>query len=163
MTTGHVPKMGRHQQLTRLPDPPKPPDAMQRAPHAAHTYLILEDYYRDRPDALVGGCGYLCYDANDLRNAPRPGCLVAFDVTIPPASIIETNGYTISEVANPRTSCSKLPPESTGRRDYTVKRDTYAAYRVREQWRFDHTVGRYHDAHWPVIDWSTANTSRSQS
>jgi hypothetical protein len=35
---------------------------------------------------------------------------------------------------------------STGRRDYTVKREGYAGYGVQEYWRFDHTGGRFHDA-----------------
>ena len=40
----------------------------------------------------------------------------------------------------------EVASESTGRRDYTVKRDIYAGYLVGEQWRFDPTGGRYHDA-----------------
>ncbi len=35
---------------------------------------------------------------------------------------------------------------STGRRDYTTKREGYAAYGVEEYWRFDYTGGRFHDA-----------------
>lgn len=146
MTTGHIPKTGHHRQLTRLPDSPKPSDAMQQLPHVSNAYVLLNDYFRERSDILVGGDGYLCYDASDLRRAPKPDCLVAFDVTIPPASIIESNGYTISEVGKPPDFVLEVASESTGRRDYTVKREIYASYRVHEQWRFDHTGGRYHDA-----------------
>ena len=145
MTTRHIPKTGRHRPLTRLPDPPKPPDAMQQFPHVSNAYAILDDYYRDRPDVLVAGEGYLCYDASDLRRAPRPDCLIAFDVAIPPASIIEANGYVISEIGKPPDFVLEVASESTGRRDYTVKRDIYAGYLVGEQWRFDPTGGRYHD------------------
>ena len=35
---------------------------------------------------------------------------------------------------------------STGRNDYTEKRETYAEYGVGEYWRFDHSGGEYHDA-----------------
>ena len=39
MTIRHIPQTGRHRPLTRLPDPPKPPDAMQRLPHSARAYF----------------------------------------------------------------------------------------------------------------------------
>ncbi|MCE2458252.1 MAG: Uma2 family endonuclease [Dehalococcoidia bacterium] len=146
MTTRHVPKTGRSEPLTRLPDPPKPPDAMQQLPHVSNAYVILNDYFRHRTDVFVGGDGYLCYDASDLRRAPKPDCLVAFEVNVPPVSITEANGYTISEVGKPPDFVLEVASESTGRRDYTVKREMYASYLVREQWRFDHTGGRYHDA-----------------
>ena len=98
------------------------------------------------PTFLVAGDGYLCYDASDLRGAPRPDCLVAFGVAIPPEDIVDANGYMISEVGKPPDFVLEVASESTGRRDYTLKRDVYAAYEVREQWRFDHTGGLYHDA-----------------
>ena len=146
MTTRHVPKTGRHPSLTPLPDPPKPPDAMKQLPHVSNAYVILNDYFRDRTDVFVGGDGYLCYDANDLRRAPKPDCLVALEVSVPPAAITDANGYTISEIGKPPDFVLEVASESTGQRDYTVKRDIYAAYGVREQWRFDHTGGLYHDA-----------------
>ena len=146
MTTRHIPETSRQQQLSQLPDPPKSPDAMQQLPHVSNAFTILSDYFHDRTDVLVGGEGYLCYDANDLRRAPKPDCIVAFDITISPASIIEANGYTISEVGKPPDFVLEVASESTGRRDYTVKRDIYSAYGVREQWRFDHTGGRYHNS-----------------
>ena len=147
MTTRYIPKMGQHRPLTPLPDPPKPPDAMQRLPHAARTYVILKDYFRDRTDVLIGGRGYLCYDPNDLKSAPRPDSLVAFDLAIPPKTIIEANGYTINEVGKPPDFVlDVVASESASQRDYNVKRDIYASYGVREQWCFDHTGGRHHDA-----------------
>ena len=146
MTIRHAPQTGRYPSLTPLPDPPKPPDAMQRLPHVSRAYVILDDHYRDRHDVLVGGRGYLCHDANDIRSAPRPDCLVAFGVAVPPAAIVEANGYVISEVGKPPDFVLEVASASTGRRDYTVKRDIYASYEVREQWRFDPTGGLYHDA-----------------
>ncbi len=146
MTTGHIPKTGCHRQLTRLPDPPKPPDAMQQFPHTSNAYVILDDYFHDRSDVLVGGGGYICYDANDLSRAPGLGCLVAFGLDVPPADIVDANGYTISEVGKPPDFVLDVASKWTGQRDYTVNRDIYAAYRVREQWRLDYTGRRYHDA-----------------
>ena len=40
----------------------------------------------------------------------------------------------------------EIASESTGRADYTTKRDTYAAYGVGEYWRFDPTGGQHSDA-----------------
>jgi len=118
---------------------------MQQLPHVSRAYVILDDYYRDRLDVLVAGDGYLCYDASDLRGAPRPDCLVALDLDVSPVSIVEANGYTISEVGKPPDFVLEVASESTGQRHYTVKRAIYTNYGVREQWRFDHTGGQYHD------------------
>ena len=132
--------------LTELPDPPKPPDAMQQRRHITSADQILRAYYRARPDVLVSGDGYLCQDARDALRAPRPDCLVALGVPVPP-EIIETvaNGYVINEIGQPPDFVLEVASRSTGQRDYTVKRDTYARYGVTEYWRFDHTGGQYHD------------------
>ena len=52
----------------------------------------------------------------------------------------------ISEVGKPPDFVLEVASRSTGRRDYTVKREGYARYGVQEYWRFDHTGGRFHDA-----------------
>ena len=52
----------------------------------------------------------------------------------------------ISEVGKPPDFVLEVASRSTGRRDYTVKREGYAGYGVREYWRFDHTGGEFHDA-----------------
>ena len=94
----------------------------------------------------MSGGGYLCYDASDLRRAPHPDCLVAFGLTAPPQLIEDiANGYVISELGKPPDFVLEVASPTTGRRDYTVKREIYAAYRVGEFWRFDRTGGRYHD------------------
>ena len=77
------------------------------------------------------------------RACPRPLHLNLFPTSTPP---LINYGYTISEVGKPPDFVLEVASESTGRRDYTVKREIYASYRVHEQWRFDHTGGRYHDA-----------------
>ena len=65
---------------------------------------------------------------------------------VDPKAIVARNGYVISEVGKPPDFVLEVASRSTGRRDYTVKRDGYAGYGVREYWRFDHTGGRFHDA-----------------
>ena len=146
MTTISLPS-GQQITLTTLPDPPKPPDAMQQRRHITSADQTLRAHYHDRPDVLVSGEGYLCYDASDLRRAPHPDCLVAFGMTIPPQAIEDVaNGYVISEVGKPPDLVLEVASYSTGRRDYTLKREQYMAYLVGESWRFDATGGRYHDA-----------------
>ena len=129
--------------LAILPDPPKPPDALQRSPHIYKAYARLESYFRRRPDVLVGGNGYLCSDTRDRSRWVRMDCVVAFAVD--PEAIFERNGYVISEVGKPPEFVLEVASESTGRQDYTRKRDIYAEYGVAEYWRFDRTGGQYHD------------------
>ena len=40
----------------------------------------------------------------------------------------------------------KVASPTTGRRDYTGKRNDYAAFGIPEYWRFDPSGGRHHDA-----------------
>ena len=132
--------------LTPLPDPPRDPDMATQLPHIARAHLILEDWFSARPGTLVMGDGYLCYDAQDIRYAPAPDCLVAFDMPVPPDDIVMNNGYTISEIGKPPDFVLEVASQSTGRRDSTDKRTIYAGYGVAEYWRFDRTGGRFHGA-----------------
>lgn len=75
-----------------------------------------------------------------------PDILVARGVR-DPERIVRRNGYVISEVGKPPDFVLEVGSRSTGRRDYTVKREGYARYGVREYWRFDPSEGKYHDTH----------------
>lgn len=132
--------------LTPLPDPPREPDMATQLPHVARAHIILQDWFSARPDVLVSGDGYLCYDARDIRRAPAPDCLVALDLPVPLDDIVMSNGYTISEIGKPPDFVLEIASQSTGQRDCTVKRTIYAGYGVAEYWRFDRTGGRFHDA-----------------
>ena len=133
--------------LSALPDPPKRPDAMKQRRNLATSDQVLRSHYRNRPDVLVSGDGYLCYEARDARRSPRPDCIVSFNMPISPEVIEEeANGYVISEIGKPPEFVLEIASESTGGRDYTVKRDNYASLLVGEYWRFDRTGGLYHDA-----------------
>ena len=131
--------------LTPLPDPIKPPDMVTQLPDMARANLILEEWFMDRPDVLVAGDGYLCRHAGHARRGLRPDCMVAFALTIPPAEIVESNGYTISEIGQPPDFVLEIGSGSTGVNDDTVKRARYASYGVGEYWRFDRTGGRFHN------------------
>ena len=142
-TTLKPPPTDGYAHIVPLPTPPKAPDAMQQSPYVTRAYWILETYFHRRPDVFVGSDGYLCYDTRDPSRWVKPDCLVAFGVD--PDAIFARNGYVISEVGKPPDFVLEVASESTGRQDYTRKRDIYAEYGVAEYWRFDRTGGRYHD------------------
>ena len=133
--------------LTPLPDPEE--FRMQQFTHFVRAGAILRAYFRqalERTDVLVSGDGYLCRRAGEARSSPRPDVVVALGLPFDPGLIEEANGYTIEEIGQPPDFVLEVGSSSTGRRDYTVKRDIYSGMGVREYWRFDHTGGRYHDA-----------------
>lgn len=130
--------------LAPLPDPPRLPDAMLQYKHMTRADQTLETWFRRRSDALVGGAGYLCFNRTDPRNTwLAPDCVVALGID--PEHGMVSNGYVINEVGKPPDFVMEVATESTGRRDYTVKRDQYAAFGVGEYWRFDPSGGEYHD------------------
>ncbi|MCY4652930.1 MAG: Uma2 family endonuclease [Dehalococcoidia bacterium] len=130
--------------LEPLPDPPKEePDMMNREGIKAFD-LALDLYFANRSDVLVSGEGYLRQEAGNEWERFAPDGMVVFGVR--PDYIIPRNGYVISEVGKPPDFVLEVASRSTGRRDYTVKRDGYERLGVEEYWRFDHTGGRFHDA-----------------
>ena len=128
---------------TILPDPPKKIDMAQHK-HIVRAHSILEDRYADDPTTLVFGEGYLLLTAGDRRCYVVPDCLIAFGVEA--EELDESSGYVISEVGKPPDFVLEIASESTGERDYTVKRRIYRNMGTVEYWRFDPSGGRYHDA-----------------
>ena len=127
----------------KFPDPPTFCD-MNQLQHVTYAHAILTDYFSGRDDVLVSGEGYLCYDRRDRSNWVKPDCVVALGVS--PDAIMSRNGYEILEVGKPPEFVLEVASESTGVRDYTVKREIYQSYGVSEYWRFDSSGGEYHDA-----------------
>lgn len=127
----------------QLPDPPREPDMEQWQTTTAFD-AMLEAHFADRVDVLISGAGYLRNDPRDDSEIFAPDCVVAFGVDA--RAIVSRNGYVIQHAGKPPDFVLEVASESTGPRDYTVKRDGYAGYGVREYWRFDHTGGRFHDA-----------------
>ena len=135
---------GARSGLKPLPDPPRSHD-MQQQKHITRADQTLETWFHGRREnVLVNGQGYLCRERREARTSPHPDCVVAFDVDA--EGITETNGYVINEVGKPPEFVMEVASETTGERDYEIKRDQYAALGVGEYWRFDHTGGNYHDA-----------------
>ncbi len=117
---------------------------MYQLPFVSSVFSILDAYFKERPDVLVGGEGYLCRDTRDKTGWVVPDCVVAFGVDA--RAILNRNGYVIDEVGKPPDFVLEIGSPSTGRADYTSKRDAYAGYGVGEYWRFDPTGGQHHDA-----------------
>ena len=141
LTQGYI---DRYAHIVPLPDPPPKIDMRQRSILSSVDATLIAYYAGKDEEVLVGGEGYLRRDANDTGDFV-PDCIVTRGVRDTYA-IIRRNGYVISEVGKPPDFVLEVASRSTGRRDYTVKREGYAAYGVREYWRFDPTGGEYHDA-----------------
>ena len=137
------PQVADYAHLEPLPDPPKEPDMQQRMGIKAFDGA-LDLHFAHRDDVLISGDGYLRREASNNAERLAPDCVVTFGVN--PEGIVARNGYVISEVGKPPDFVLEVASRSTGRRDYTVKREGYAGYGVQEYWRFDRTGGRFHDA-----------------
>ena len=127
-----------------LPDPPRQPDMMEQFPAIVSFATALALWFKDRDDVFVGSLGYLWVNSDD-RTGPYPDGVFAEGLD-GAERIFRRNGYVISEVGKPPDLVLEVGSESTGRSDYTVKRERYAEYGAREYWRFDPSGGRYHDA-----------------
>lgn len=124
-----------------IPDPPREHD--MRQPEAIHhSYGALRPHFPG--DTLVSGGGFLIFDAGD-QGEFYPDIVVAKDVRDPKA-VMWRNGYVVNEVGKLPDFVMEVASHSTGRRDYTVKREGYARYGVGEYWRFDPSGGEWHDA-----------------
>ena len=136
--------------LAGLPDDWEVPDPLPKEPDMQQDIWIflfrgiLRAHFAHRNDVLIAGGGYLRNDPRDELEQFAPDCVVAFGVD--PEAIVSRNGYVIGHAGKPPDFVLEVASRSTGRRDYTVKREGYATYGVREYWRFDHTGGRFHDA-----------------
>ena len=144
------PKAKAKDYLAGLPDdwqvpdpPPKEPD-MQQDISLFDFRSMLEAHLGDRDGVLIAGGGYLRNDPRDESEIFAPDCVVAFGVDA--RAVVSRNGYVIQHAGKPPDFVLEVASRHTGRRDYTVKRDGYAGYGVREYWRFDYTGGRFHDA-----------------
>ena len=138
------PQIADYSHLEPLPDPPRREPDMQQDQGIYDFRSILRLSLSHRDDVLIAGGGYLRREATNDAERFAPDCVVTFGVN--PKGIVARNGYVINEVGKPPDFVLEVASRSTGRRDYTVKRDAYAGYGVREYWRFDPTGGRFHDA-----------------
>ena len=94
-------------------------------------------------DVLLTGEIYVRIDEEDAREL-APGFIFARQIS-DPERVIWRNGYVRSEVGKPPDLVLEVGSRSTGGRDFTVKREGYAALGIRQYWRFDPFGGEYHD------------------
>ena len=112
--------VGNYAHLEPLPDPPRTYD-MQQNERLFGFDSCLRLHLAHRGDVLISGGGYLRNDPTNDAERLAPDCVVAFGVD--PDSIVERNGYVISEVGKPPDFVLEVASRATGRRDYTVKRE----------------------------------------
>ena len=72
----------------------------------------------------------------------KPDLLIAFNIDR--GGVIAQEGYSIEERGKPPDFVLEVASKTTGRNDYTSKREGYANYGVPEYWRFDPSGGRYY-------------------
>lgn len=137
----------RGRRLTVLPDPPRDrePELMEQFPILAMVVSVLRAFFRDQEDVLMSGEGYLCESGDSYSDRFVPD--IVFARVEDPRTIEHIqNGYVIDEVGKPPDLVLEVASPSTGRRDYTFKRDGYERMGVGEYWRFDPSGGDWHDA-----------------
>ncbi len=158
---------------TLLPDPSKVGD-MRRGRRMRDLYLPLESHFRNQPEVLVGGNGFLCQMPDDSDGWVKLDFVVAFDVI--PDAIIGRNGYIIDEVGKPPEFTLEVVPEILNDLlvmsaedtfgefrpvdvkldyDYNRKRAAYARYGVAEFWRLCDPIDQHQDtplAGWKLVD-----------
>ena len=72
----------------------------------------------------------------------KPDLLIAFNIDR--GGVIAQEGYSIEERGKPPDFVLEVASKTTGRNDYTSKREGYANYGVPEYWRFDPSGGRHY-------------------
>ncbi len=73
---------------------------------------------------------------------PIPDLLIAFDANFIVA--VRQRGYSIRDQGKPPDFVLEIASPTTGREDYTEKRNDYANFGIPEYWRFDPSGGHYH-------------------
>ena len=128
-----------------FPDYP-PRDDMQSQIYIHEPAMVgaLRRHFGNSETILVGGEYPLAPSLSDLADKRIPDMMVAFDCDID--RVRAEKGYSIENHGKPPDFALEVASETTGKVDYTLKREVYARYGVREYWRFDPSGGRYHDA-----------------
>jgi len=101
----------------------------------------LARHFRNRPDVYVSGDLLIYYEEGNPRASIAPDVFVVFGV-----EKRQRPNYKLWEERRAPAFVLEVASPSTGRADYTTKRDDYADFGVGEYWRFDYSGGRYHDA-----------------
>ena len=177
-----APKQDVHQQVEVEQDeylavfPEYPPrDDMQNSLYLnrfAHV-TALEVHLGNPDTTLVLGEVSVAPSAAASKEHRRPDLIVSFNCD--PELAIRQDGYAIDLQGKPPDFALEVASKTTGIIDETEKRIDYAAYGIREYWRYDQTGGDYHKEalagdrlvegeYKPIdIDWLDANRCRGYS
>ena len=128
-----------HPYWSFLPDPEPVEDAMQQIPTITRILPMIEGHFSGRPDVLVTGEAYLCWDPTNKNAKLSPDCMVAIGIN--PADVELKNGYLIWEIGKPPDVVIEVASERTARADLTRKRERYASLGIAEYWRLDPSGG----------------------
>ena len=123
----------------QLPEPPeRHPDEVTsyRYVHLTGNPHFLVQHFGEPETTIVGAEWYVVAERGS-RPRRVPDLLIAFDVD--PQLYDEQSGYVISDQGKAPDFILEVASPSTARVDTVDKRRDYAAFGVREYWRFDHT------------------------
>ena len=123
----------------QLPEPPeRHPDEVTsyRYVHLTGNPHFLVQHFGEPETTIVGAEWYVVAERGS-RPRRVPDLLIAFDVD--PQLYDEQSGYVISDQGKAPDFILEVASPSTARVDTVDKREDYAAFGVREYWRFDHT------------------------
>ena len=112
---------------------------MQQIPTITRILPMIEGHFSNRPDVLVIGEAYLCWDPTNKNAKLSPDCMVAIGIN--PEDVELKNGYLIWEIGKPPDVVIEVASERTARADLTRKRDRYASLGIPEYWRLDPSGG----------------------
>ena len=144
-----------------FPDFP-PRDDMQNSLHLdqpAHQ-AILRQHFGSYDTTIVLSEIPVRWSPGQTEGHRIPDLLIAFDVDFSLAVL--QMGYSIQDQGKPPDFVLEIASPSTGRRDYTKKRNDYAAFGIPEYWRFDHRAGGITMRPWPATSWWKGRTSPSR-
>ena len=144
-----APKQDVHQQsehaesLAVFPEYP-PRDDMQNALYLnRYAHVTALEVHLGAPDTtLVLGEVSVAPTAAASKEHRRPDLMVSFNCD--PELAIRQDGYAIDVQGKPPDFALEVASKTTGIIDDTEKRIDYAAYGIREYWRYDQTGGDYH-------------------
>ena len=130
--------------LAVFPEYP-PRDDMQNALYLnRYAHVTALEVHLGNPDTtLVLGEVSVAPTADFSKEHRRPDLMVSFNCD--PELVLRQNGYAIETQGKPPDFVLEVASSATGIIDFTDKRIDYAAYGIREYWRYDQTGGDYHD------------------
>ncbi len=130
--------------LAVFPEYPRRDDMQNALYLNRYAHVTALEVHLGNPDTtLVLGEVSVAPTADFSKEHRRPDLMVAFNCDRD--LVIRQNGYAIETQGKPPDFVLEVASSTTGIIDFTDKRIDYAAYGIREYWRYDQTGGDYHD------------------